>query len=91
MKRIAAILVLGGTLAVSLSSRAAASGDPLVIQQCFKASCGSIISVGQLTGPQLGDLVCSPGSETSIPLTLPTLDPSGTLPPPAFLVVICKQ
>ena len=94
MKRIAAVLALGGALAIGASSQAAASGDPLVVDQCTRpVGCLPIVSVGQLTGPQLGDLICTPESQFSTgPIGLPlSLDPSGFNNPPAFQVTICKQ
>jgi|1185.fasta_scaffold1193356_2 hypothetical protein len=89
MKRIAAILVLGGALTLGLTSQASASGDPLAIDQCGKPGCFPIVSVSALTGPALGDLICTPDSEIKLPAiadpTAPIYAPSG------YQVVICKQ
>lgn len=90
MKRIAAVFLLGGAFTVGLSSQAAASGDPAAVYLCSHG-CGfsPVLSVGQLAGPELGDLICSPGSET--PITVPLPIPNGNLPSPSLLVVVCKQ
>jgi hypothetical protein len=89
MKRIAAILSLGGALTLGLSSQAVASGDPLVIDQCTKGGCFPIVSVQQLTGPQLGDLVCTPDSQIKLP---GIADPTAPIYAPSdYYVTICKQ
>jgi hypothetical protein len=94
VKRLVSVLALGGALAIGASSQAAAAGDPLVVDQCARpVGCLPILSVGQLTGPQLGDLVCTPESQFSTgQIGLPiSLDPSGFNNPPALQVTICKQ
>jgi hypothetical protein len=91
VKRIAAILVLGGALAVGVSSQATAAGDPLYVDQCVKLACAPVLSVGQLAGSQVGDLVCTPSSQISLPPIAVPSDPSGFPSPTYFRVVICKQ
>jgi hypothetical protein len=96
MKRIAAILCLGGVLALGAGSQAAASGDPVSIWECSKAGCFPDASSQQLTGTQLGDLVCTPSSEVGIPVPLyiPFIIiplPPGPTSPPNYTVYVCKQ
>jgi hypothetical protein len=92
MKRIAAILCLGGVLALGASSQAAASGDPVAVWECSKAGCFPDASLQQLTGPQLGDLVCTPSSEIAIEAPLYFIPyPPGPAVPPNYTVYVCKQ
>jgi hypothetical protein len=95
MKRIAAILCLGGVLALGAGSQAAASGDPVAVDQCFKpVGCLPVVSAQQITGPQLGDLVCTPSSQIG-PLTVSPADLvpifNGPFPPAAYEITVCKQ
>jgi hypothetical protein len=88
------VLVLAGALALGASSQAAASGDPVSIWTCTKGGCYPQLSSSQLTGPQLGDLVCTPTSEVSLPLPLWIVGqflPPGPEAGPNETVYVCKQ
>jgi hypothetical protein len=93
VKRIVTILVLGGVLAIGVSSQAAASADPLAIDQCGKGGCSPIASVSAATGPTLGDLICtSPDSQIKLPQLPNPVDPLPPIyAPDWWQVTICKQ